>query len=402
MKKLNINKRLKILIFTISILLCIAILIILIMKNKQNYIPKSPFVFEDIELKVYELAYLEEIIKIDNVELIENKKINTEKIGTQEISFIFYYKKEKYKGKINIEIIDDIAPIILANSNYTIEKGKEKDFLNTIICGDNYDDKPTRKIIGEYNKNQEGIYELTYYAKDSSGNEATKDFKVRVVNKKRSNSSNSTKKIYFSDIYKNHKNENTEIGIDVSKWQGNIDFEKVKQSGCEFVIIRLGYQKGINGEMILDPYYKENIKKAKEYDLKVGVYIYTYAKSEDDAIIQAKWVLQNIGPYELELGISYDWESWTLFNSLELSFYKFTNIANTFLNYVEKEGYKGLLYSSKYYLENIWLTTNHKIWLAHYTNKTDYEGKYNIWQMTNSGRISGINGNVDINILYKD
>lgn len=387
-------------ILIISIVVIVISLLVGIIIFYLNYIPETKLKFEGVEIRVYEEKYLSELINDNNIKVLKDYQINTKKLGHQEIKFIFTEENKKYKGKIDIFVIDDISPKIFASSSYTVVKGTEKDFINSIICGDNYDDNPTRKIIGKYDINKEGTYNLTYYAKDSSGNESTKDFKVKVIAKQKTTQT-STKKVYFSEIIEKQKNENTEIGIDVSKWQGEIDFDKVKKSGCEFVIIRLGYQKGIDGEMIIDPYYKQNIQKAKEANLKVGVYVYTYAKSKEEAVNQANWALQNIGPYQLELGISYDWESWTLFNKLNLSFYNFTDVANTFLDYVEENGYKGMLYSSKNYLENIWWATSHNIWLAHYTTKTDYKGKYNMWQMTSSGRIDGIKGAVDINILYK-
>jgi len=401
--KLNDLKEKKKLIIISLLVVSILVLIIsiLIIKNIFFTIKEGPITFRKKEIRVYEEITLKDLIKDKNIEVIENKKINTQKIGLKKLEFIYKYEDKKYLGHINVNIIDDVLPTIFINNSYTITKGTDKDFLNSIISGDNYDNNPTRKIIGEYDKNQIGTYKLSYYISDSSGNETIKDFKVKVIEK--SNSSNSTtSKVLFSDIIKKHKDDNTEIGIDVSKWQGTIDFEKVKKAGCEFVIIRLGHQSGINGELIIDPYFKKNIEKAQAANLKIGVYLYTYAKSIDDAKKQAKWVIDNIKDYKLEYGISYDWESWPLFNKINLSFYNFSKVRDAFLDYVEENGYKGTLYSSKYYLENIWLPTKHDVWLAHYTSKTNYQGKYNMWQITSSGRIDGIKGNVDINIAYKD
>ncbi len=244
---------------------------------------------------------------------------------------------------------------------------------------------------------------MSYYAVDSSGNESSKDFTIKVIEKPKSSSggSNGKQKLNsFSDVYEKYKKDNNHIGIDVSKYQGNIDFNKVKESGCEFVIIRLGYQKGINGELVLDNYFKSNIENATKAGLKIGVYIYTYAKDKNDAINQAKWAIQNVGNYKLDLGISYDWESWDYFNYLNLSYYNFNEVANTFLNHVEKSGYNAYLYSSKYYLENIWLESKYKVWLAHYTESTNYKGKYSMWQLMSTGSIDGIVGAVDIDIMY--
>lgn len=399
MKELLNNKK-SIFIIILIVVLIFILLISIYIKSIFFSLKEGDIVFKDKEVKVFEDIYLSSLIEED-VEIVKDIKINTEEIGTTKIKFEYKEEKRNYLGYININVIDDIAPTIFINPSYKIEKGKDKDFVNTILSGDNYDNEPIRKIIGEYDKDTIGTYDLTYYIEDSSGNVTTADFKVKVV-EKISSSISTASKVYFNNVIKNYKTDNTEIGIDVSKWQGDIDFEKVKAAGCSFVIMRLGYQNGLGGEMIIDPYFKTNIENATKAGLKIGVYIYTYAKTEKESLDQAKWAIKELGDYKLDYGISYDWESWTLFNKTKLSYYNFNKIANTFLDYVEKEGYKGMLYSSKYYLENIWYETKHDVWLAHYTSKTTYEGNYKMWQMTSNGRIDGIKGAVDINILYKN
>ena len=100
--------------------------------------------------------------------------------------------------------------------------------------------------------------------------------------------------------------------------------------------------------------------------------------------------------------IAFDWENWNSFNDYNLSFFGLTDMAHTFLDTINKAGYEGLLYSSKNYLERIWLPTKYDTWLAHYTKKTNYEGNYKFWQLCDDGRVDGINGAVDIDILYLD
>ena len=204
----------------------------------------------------------------------------------------------------------------------------------------------------------------------------------------------------IEDIIKEHKKENTKIGIDVSKWQEKIDWEKVKSSGVEFAIIRVGYQTKYDGEYIIDPYFKENIEGAIKVGLPVGIYFYSYAKTEKQAIEQAEWIKEQISGYEISLPIAFDWESWTSFNSAGMSFNTINKIANAFLDKLVDSGYKGMLYGSKTYLINIWKPTKHDTWLAHYTNKTNYDGDYSIWQMCDTGKVNGIKGNVDIDIMY--
>ena len=78
-----------------------------------------------------------------------------------------------------------------------------------------------------------------------------------------------------------------------------------------------------------------------------------------------------------------------------------TDIAKAYLNEFDRAGYEGMLYSSKNYLENVWYDTKYPVWLAHYTEQTNYEGDYKVWQLTANGRVNGIYGNVDINIMYE-
>ena len=85
-----------------------------------------------------------------------------------------------------------------------------------------------------------------------------------------------------------------------------------------------------------------------------------------------------------------------------MSFNKLSTTANTFIRQIEKSGYQGMIYSSKYYLENIWMGLNHKIWLAHYTEQTDYKGKYKVWQICNNGEVPGIENLTDIDIMYNN
>ncbi len=403
-------------IFVIVGIALIAILVIVIpiitinvqkyLKEKRQQEAELAIGFnENIEFEVLTTKKISEIVNEQDIKIIDDKDFYASKIGNQKLKFKYLYNGEEFTKELTIKVVDTTEPTIFASSSYTVNKGSKRDFASYILSGDNYDDNPTREIRGTYDLNTIGTYNVTYYIRDNSGNEAEKDFKIKVINPPKSSSSSTTtttNKILFSDVVAEHKNEKTEIGIDVSKWQGNIDFAKVKQAGCEFVMIRLGHQNGLDGELIKDPYYDQNIKGAVENGLKVGVYLYTYAKTEKEAISQADWVLKNIGNYEIPLGISYDWESWTNFNKTNLSYHHFNQVADSFMDRVSKKGYKGVLYSSKYYLENIWDETDHDVWLAHYTKKTTYTGKYRMWQRTSSGQIDGIKGAVDIDILYRD
>ncbi|MDE5539619.1 MAG: glycoside hydrolase family 25 protein, partial [Bacilli bacterium] len=205
----------------------------------------------------------------------------------------------------------------------------------------------------------------------------------------------------FESIIKDYKTDNTEIGLDVSEWQGDIDFNELKKAGVEFVFIRVGGTKGTNGEYFLDKKFEQNIKNANEVGIPVGIYFYSYANSNESAINDAKWVLELIKGYKIDLPIAFDWEDWGNYNFYKLSFFGLTDMASSFLNIFKEAGYEGILYSSKNYLEQIWLKTDYPIWLAHYAPKTSYQGNYTFWQICSDGKVPGIYGDVDINIHYK-
>ena len=332
--------------------------------------------------------------------LESDKEIDTKEVGNTQVTVICRNdEKKRFKYIIDFNVVDTVAPKIILKDSYTVTEGYEKSLTDVIISVDNYDDTPKREIIGDYDFNQVGSYNLVYKVTDNSGNFTTQEFTLNVIPKKKSTPS--TSYIAFSDALKDYKTDNTELGIDVSKWQGEIDFKKVKEAGAEFVIIRISHQDGFNGEYIIDPYFKNNIESAKENGLKVGVYFYSYANSVEEAKKQANWIVDNLKDYKIDLPIVYDWESWSEFNSMNVSLYKFNEIADSFLEEIEKNNYTPMLYSSKNYLENIWDNQKYKVWLAHYTTKTNYQGEYYMWQMCSDGRIDGINGDVDIDILYK-
>lgn len=106
--------------------------------------------------------------------------------------------------------------------------------------------------------------------------------------------------------------------------------------------------------------------------------------------------------YKLDLPVAFDWESWSSFNTTGMSFYTINKSANEFLRVLEDAGYKGMLYSSKNYLERIWDKTEYETWLAQYNTKATYNGEYSIWQMCDTGIVDGIKGDVDIDIMYLD
>lgn len=335
--------------------------------------------------------------------LINDYQINTQNLGDVKVLFEFIdSQKRKGESEFSIKVIDVNPPQILIGNSRTVKLGYDKNLTNVLLSLDIEDGNLTREIIGEYDLNAVGDYNLTYIVTDSSGNQTKKDFVLKVKEKK-DIEDNEMPKVYIADVIKSHKTENTKIGIDVSKWEEEIDWEKVKNSGIEFAMIRMGYQTEYDGEYIIDPYFEQNVQGAKKVGLQVGVYFYSYAKSVEQAKEQAEWVKENIKNYEIDLPVAFDWESWNSFNTTGMSVNTLNNVANTFLKLIEEAGYKGMLYGSKNYLEKVWYPSKYDVWVAHYTKnsqKTSYEGQYLIWQLTETGRVDGIEDDVDIDVMY--
>lgn len=366
----------------------------------KNAIIKIDFI-DPLEVEFNKEIKLSDLIVSINGDLIDDFKIDTSIVGTKEINFKYINEEEiKVPYKFNLKIVDKIPPVLWLNDIYSVNVGTTKKLEELIMCGDNYDDNPTCTIIGEYNLNKLGSYKLKMEATDASGNTTKKDFTLKVV--KPSNTSGKVVTIPFRSLYNEYKTDNTLIGIDVSKWQGDIDYQKIKEAGVEFVFIKIGGQNGIGGEYYLDPKFERNIEGFKNVGIPVGLYFYSYANSINSAKNDALWIINQIKNYEIDLPIAFDWENWSRFNSFHISFNTLTKSAGEFIKTLKNNGYDGMIYSSKNYLENIWLKNDYSTWLAHYTNKTDYSGVYKCWQRTSSAKIPGITVNtVDFDICYK-
>ena len=366
---------------------------------------------ENLKVPVYSKVKVKDLIASIDGKVITNKTLNTEELGKQEVSFVYENEENKEKrGVFTIDVVDEEKPLVWLSGSYSARVGSNLNLEDEIFCADNYDSNPTCKIEGTYDLNKAGTYNLTYVAKDCNNNEERINFILNVYEPAPATTTLTPDQTEqreevvtaFNDVVATHKDENTEIGIHVSKWQGDIDFRKVKDAGATFVMIRVGSQQGVDGEYILDPYFKQNIENALANDLKVGVYFYSYANSKKEARKQATWVLDQIKDYEITLPIAFDWECYNSFNQMELSLFGLNEVAESFLEKVEDKGYDGMLYGSKNYLNSIWKYHDYDVWLAHYTDQTDYDSHYVMWQLCQDGRIDGINTAVDINVLYKN
>lgn len=385
----------------IALFLVASLLIITIIFLANQKVKVEVSLSDDLTFDVYSEVELDSVIKSING-TFKNKKLNTKKVGKH--SYTLNYKNDDNRlasYTFTYEVVDKTPPVISLSSLYYVDLGSTEDFAKEVFCGDNYDDNPTCQVVGNYDFNTLGDYPLVYEAIDSSGNVTKKDFTITVREKSDYQGSSNKESVDFKDFYNENKTDNTLIGIDVSKWQGDIDYDKVKESGVEFAFLRIGTRSGIDGEFILDPKFKRNIEGFKKVGIKTGVYFYSYAKNKKDAKKEAEFVLKELNGNDLALPIVFDWENFSIYQEFNLSFYHLEEVVETFLTTIEKENYQGMLYGSKYYLENVFTNNNYATWLAHYTDTTTYQKDYNVWQKTDRGKVEGIDTLVDLDILYK-
>lgn len=192
-------------------------------------------------------------------------------------------------------------------------------------------------------------------------------------------------------------------GIDVSKWQGNIDWSMVASAGIDFVIIRVGNRGSTTGVLIEDPYFKKNMEGAIAAGIKVGVYLYSQAITEAEAVEEASMALSLVKDYKLQLPIYFDTEKISGGRANNLSVAERTAITKAFCETIRNAGYMPGIYSNYYWLRdqlNMSELERYSVWVAHYSGKCGYPGKYDMWQYTSSGSVPGIKGNVDMNISY--
>ncbi|MBR6137598.1 MAG: hypothetical protein IKQ06_05535 [Bacilli bacterium] len=342
------------------------------------------------------------LIKEINGKLTTNPKIKTDKIGKQTIKFN-YTTDEGYpvSYEVEIEVIDTTPPKIFQLKSKTVYTGYDGDLAKSLFCGDNYDPNPKCTIEGEYDVNTPGVYDLKFIGEDQSGNKSTNSFSLTIKDKPKSTGGGgNTSYTSFEEVKEKYKAENTKFGIDVSHWQGDINFKKVKEAGVEFVYIRVGRGDGIGKDYVLDDKFERNIKGFNEVGIPVGVYFYSNANSSKDAEREAKWIMKQIKNYKVDLEVVYDWENWGNFQDYDLSFYGLKDSYQKFNKTLKEKGYKGMLYGSKSYLESVW-DNPVEVWVAHYTEQTNYMGKINVWQLCDDGKVDGINGYVDLDIRYE-
>ena len=185
-------------------------------------------------------------------------------------------------------------------------------------------------------------------------------------------------------------------GIDVSEWQGVIDFEKLKGQ-VDFVIIRAGYGRLTSQ---IDKQFERNYSECKRLGIPCGAYWYSYAESEADAKAEAAAALEILDGKKLDYPVYYDIEE-----KKTIGTGKVDNIIAEFCTALEKGGYYSGLYMSRSPLKayvSPKIRERFALWIAEYGAKCNYDGYYGMWQRSSEGKFDGINGKVDVNECYYD
>ena len=300
---------------------------------------------------------------------------------------------------------DTKAPMFLSlPETVSIKVGNEFNIQKHIGYIDNCDADVEITVDGEVDTSTVGSYPITITLKDDAGNTKTGNMTVKVY--KPSNSgggggggSDTHTTLKYSDFMARYPDSDIAYGIDVSRYQGDIDFNKVKAAGCEFVYLRAMIYN--NGELGEDRKFEQYYKDAKAAGLKIGVYYYSTDSTLEMLHEHCDELLGVLKDKEIDLPVAFDWESWWNFQKYKMSIVDINNLFYEFADIMAQNGYKTILYASKYYLEIIWDPAGYDVWLAHYVKQTTYEGEYTIWQTGSIGRIDGCSEDVDTDILFK-
>ncbi len=192
-------------------------------------------------------------------------------------------------------------------------------------------------------------------------------------------------------------------GIDVSKWEGRIDWREAARDDVHFAMIRVGYGSP-EGDAVRDSYFRENIRRALKHGVHTGIYFYTYAQSVPAAHREAEWVIRELEPYSgrLTYPVAFDIEDTSLEN---LGRSKNTDMVREFCNTLRDAGYYAMYYTYLSFLGEFLeyeRLTDYDLWLADYTEEANSQYRYGMWQYSDEGRIRGIRGHTDLDISFRD
>jgi len=194
-------------------------------------------------------------------------------------------------------------------------------------------------------------------------------------------------------------------GIDVSAWQEDVDWQKVAADGMEFAMLRLGRRNSEAGDHAFDAYFEKNYAGARAAGLKVGCYFYSSAITVQEAFEDAEAVLKVLNGRPLDLPVAFDWEVGNRDTSRNANVdgRVITRMADKFCERIQQAGYESVIYLNlylSYFKYEISISQKYGLWFAGYREWPDLAYRFFMWQYSNEGRVSGINGNVDMDIMF--
>lgn len=196
----------------------------------------------------------------------------------------------------------------------------------------------------------------------------------------------------------------TRMGIDVSEYQGDIDWDTVRGAGFDFAFIRIGFRGYESGEILADERGRENLDAARKAGFDVGIYFYAQAVSEEEAREEAQWCLNWLDGCDLELPVVYDWEYVDAdARTGQMTRDEVTACFQAFCETIEQGGYRSMIYFNPHVagdLLDLQAFADYPWWLAQYRDGMDFPYKVRFWQYTEDGSVPGITGKVDLNLMF--
>ena len=304
---------------------------------------------------------------------------------------------------------DTTAPFFMnINREVYVTSGDEFNINDYISYIDDHDSDVDLSIGGSVDMSTPGTYSLSLSIEDDDGNACSDQMTVFVLEPVEPGTTESysggvvsSGSTSFGTFRASYPGDDVHYGIDVSKWQGNINWQEVANAGCEFAFIRAGWSSG--GEFHQDEYFTANMEGASAAGVLIGVYVYTTDNSIEDVEALADTICDLVADYDVDLPIVFDWENFfSNFQRYNLSIDDINDLYLAFEDRVESRGLTSMLYASKFVLDVIWDDDIESVWLAHYTSQSDYQGLYLVWQQSCTGSIPGIDAYVDMDLYYGD
>ena len=305
-----------------------------------------------------------------------------------------------YSNLFRDDLTDAEKPVFLIKpGTITVAKGEVFDIHKYVGYADDVDREVELTVDGTVDTSTTGTTNLQISIKDDAGNVVSDKVSVNVV-ESASSEPGTPELTDFSEFKSKYGKDGVSLGIDVSRWEKEIDFNKVKAAGCDFVIMRLGGYD--DGELYTDRCYVQNLKNAKAAGLKIGIYWHAEESTKEEVLASTKYLLGVLNGEKLDFPIAYDWEDFANFESYKMNIQDLNDCYHVFEGELGAAGYETSIYGSKNFMYSIWKDKGDQpVWLAHYTSDTDYTGKYYMWQQTSTGTIDGITTACDFNVLYE-